>query len=255
MERKITQLAGRHSSSKESACHNLRRTGVTKNYSKLVLGLVLIFLAGFIVVTVLVFSGITTTADAELALYINNTSFGPLSNSFLVLASIYGREYFWIPVVGVMLILGRRDTKMLAIELAALFVVGIIAGEAIKLWMYRPRPFETLAGIITRVPRDNDSSYPSGHALIVSIGAIFSLAKFRRKRFVLLLTLEAAVVCYSRVYVGMHYPLDVVSGIFLGGFIVFGGIFAMGKFSSLRKLVDTSTKLMLKVLKAGLVSV
>src|SRR4029077_2054867 len=63
-------------------------------------------------------------------------------------------------------------------------------------------------------------SYPSGHATIVSAGAAIALSLFRdSKRKVaisLALAAETALVCISRVYVGGHYPLDVVGGILLG---------------------------------------
>ena len=219
----------------------------------LLLGLIL--LAGFLIITGLVVSGVTQGFDAWLALFINNMAIGSSLNSLMVLASKYGREYFWIPVVGLMLLFGKRDTKMLAIELCVLFVAGIIAGEAMKHAMYRARPFETLTSIIRRVPVDTDSSYPSGHALIVSIGAIFSLAKFRRKSIALLMALEAAIVCYSRVYVGAHYPLDIVSGIFLGGFIVFAGTFVLERSSYLKRVVNAFTNFAQKMLRGGLVSI
>lgn len=189
----------------------------------------LLFLAAFVVVTVLVITGLSQAFDTWLVLAINHAYLGPQLSSLLVIASEYGREYFWIPIVAVMLIFGKRDMKTLAIELAVLFVVGIIVGEAMKFAMYRPRPFDTLSGITTRVPMSTDSSYPSGHALIVSIGAIFALSAFvrsRRGRAVAgLLALEAALVMYSRVYVGVHYPLDVLGGLFLAGAIVFIGMY------------------------------
>jgi undecaprenyl-diphosphatase len=221
------------------------------HHSKWLLILGLTFLAAFLVITGLVVSNISQSVDARLSLYINSMSIGSIPNSLLILASSYGREYFWIPVVGLMLLFGRRDTKILAIELAALFIVGIIAGEGMKFVMYRPRPFETVPGIITRVPKESDSSYPSGHALIVSIGAIFSLVKFHRKSLAFFLALEAAVVCYSRVYVGTHYPLDVVSGIFLAGFIVFIGIFVLETNLTLKRIIDAFTNFTLKILRDG----
>jgi membrane-associated phospholipid phosphatase len=211
-------------------------------------------LAVFLLITALVISRTSQAVDASLAIFVNNMDVGPILNSLFILASEYGREYFWIPVVGLLLIFGKRDTKMLAIELAALFVVGIAAGEIMKYAMYRERPFEVLSAIITRVPTDTDSSYPSGHALIVSIGAIFAFLKFRRKSLAMLLAIEAAIVCYSRVYVGMHYPLDVASGIFLGGFIVFVGLFLL-EGTRIKKIVDAFTNLAVRILRGGLASV
>ena len=191
--------------------------------SYLVLGLICVL--SFLAVTALVFSDATQGADAQLAVAINHADLGSVVTSILVDFSQYGREYFWIPVVGVMLVAGNRRTKLLAVELAALFVVGIALGEAMKLLVFRARPFESIDTIITRVPTDLDSSFPSGHALIVSIGAAFSMLKFRRRAVASLLALEAAIVCYSRVFVGMHYPLDVVAGVLLGMGIVGVGLF------------------------------
>ena len=63
--------------------------------------------------------------------------------------------------------------KLLTIELGVLFAVGIVAGELSKVFIDRLRPFETISGIMTRVSIDSSSSFPSGHALITSIGALF----------------------------------------------------------------------------------
>jgi len=181
----------------------------------------------FAVITALVFSSIIQSPDAQLALAINNAYLGTTLTEIMVLFTESGREYFWVTVVGVMLVLGNRETKLLAIELALLFVIGIAAGEILKIAMYRPRPYETVDGIVRRLPTEPDSSYPSGHALIVSIGAAFSLVKFKNKVVASLLTTEASLVCYSRVYLGIHYSLDVISGISLAFGIVGVGLFIL----------------------------
>jgi membrane-associated phospholipid phosphatase len=203
-----------------------RRISLAKSYLMIGATSILAFLA----ISALVFSNVTQTADAQVALDINHFGLGSALTAIMVLAAQYGREYFWIPVVGVMFLLGNRETRLLAVELAALFAIGIVLGEILKITTFRPRPFESMASIITRVPTDLDSSFPSGHALIVSIGAAFSVFKFKRNVISLLFVLEAAVVCYSRVYVGMHYPLDVVAGVFLGIGIVGVGLFVLERY-------------------------
>jgi membrane-associated phospholipid phosphatase len=142
----------------------------------------------------------------------------------MVVASLYGRDYFWPGVVAVMLIFGSKKTKVDAIELAILFVAGILTGEVLKDLINKPRPFEILLNIVTRVPREYDSSFPSGHALIVTIGATFALLKFNKKSIAIALALEASVVAYSRIYVGMHYPLDVMAGVCFGAAIAILGV-------------------------------
>lgn len=206
-------------------------------------------LAIFVIVALLVFLNITQSFDAQVAFSINHFYLGGSLTEFLKLASEFGREYFWIPVVVLMLVFGNKNTKLLGVELAGLFIVGIAAGEAMKLLFYRPRPFETVNNIITRLPLDLDSSFPSGHALIVSIGAGFSIVKFRSKIIAGLLSVEAAVVCYSRVYVGLHYPLDVVAAIFLAVFIVEFGLFAFEKY--LNKVFKSIAGLFVKIFRYG----
>jgi|SRR2546428_2151911 len=191
----------------------------------------IIFLALFLLTTGLVFSNLTQDWDAASAVQINTANASSVFSNAMVFLSLYGREWFWIPIVGVMIVLGSRETKILAAELALLFVAGIVVGDTLKTVLVRPRPFETVGGIITRVPTagDTNSSYPSGHALIVSIGAIFSLVKFRVKWVALSLTLEAALVCNSRIFVGVHYPMDVLGGVFAGATVVFFGVFLIEK--------------------------
>ncbi|MDG6997098.1 MAG: phosphatase PAP2 family protein [Nitrososphaerota archaeon] len=205
-----------------------------KNWRLLIAGV--ISTALFLLIGFLVFSKTTQSIDAEGALWLNS-GLGNTVTEIMVLASTYGREYFWVGIVALMLIFGDTKTRILAVELAALFLVGIAVGEALKHIVYRARPYETVAGIITRVSRDTDSSFPSGHALIVSIGSAFVLLRLKHRIVSLLLTLEAAVVCYSRVYVGMHYPLDVVAGVLIGVAIVFLGLFFIESY--LMKLVES----------------
>jgi undecaprenyl-diphosphatase len=126
-----------------------------------------------------------------------------------------------------MFLFGKKGTRYLAIELAILFILGVLAGEGLKYVTYRPRPFVAASGIVARLPDVTDSSFPSDHALIVSIAAFFALTKFKGtkgKLIAILLAIEAAIVSYSRIYLGLHYPLDVLGALFLGSSIIFVGL-------------------------------
>jgi len=169
----------------------------------------------FAIVTLLVFSGRLQTADVEGALLVNGYDLGSLGTSLMQFFTNYGRELVWGLLVLFMLLFGNRNTKIMALELGVLFLVGILVGDISKILLPRPRPFPTVP-LTLRIPNETDSSYPSGHALIVSIGAAFCLARFQRKIVAGLLTIEAGIVCYSRVYLGVHYPLDVAGGVVLG---------------------------------------
>jgi membrane-associated phospholipid phosphatase len=93
---------------------------------------------------------------------------------------------------------------------------------------------------------DSDYSFPSGHAVIASSGAAVLLALFRgsyRKFTVSIgLAIDATLVCFSRVYVGDHYPLDIVGGILLGVGVAF-------IFISITKRVEQVFQPLIKALK------
>lgn len=197
------------------------------------------------------------TPDLQGALWANNLQLGEPLNSTLVWASLYGREYFWVLLVAVMLLFGDRRTKTVALGLSALFVVGIFAGELAKEVVARARPDQflvhsqitSLGGPIVRIPLETDYSFPSGHALIVSIGAVYSLLTFKRKWVAGLLTVEAVVVSFSRVYLFEHFPTDVVAGFALGSAIALAGLVVESRY--LRKQGERAADYVVKLLRNG----
>jgi undecaprenyl-diphosphatase len=107
----------------------------------------------------------------------------------------------------------------LAIGLAALVVDG-----AIKPAIDRPRPFEVLADVEVLHTRPATGSWPSGHAAYACAGALAAGRIFPAARAALWLL--AALIALSRVYVGVHWPSDIVAGAIIGascGWFAIGG--------------------------------
>jgi undecaprenyl-diphosphatase len=108
--------------------------------------------------------------------------------------------------------------------------MGIVNGfvKLFNEFLFRPRPFTELpARLLFYQP--TDSSFPS-NSVSVAFAAATGLWMVHRKlgwgAFVL-----AAAFAFSRVYAGVHYPLDVVGGATLG---VITGLFALGLFKVLK---------------------
>ena len=155
--------------------------------------------------------------DRALFIRINQSHILPM-NQLMVLLTNYGREIVW-SIVGVALALkggkaGRKAAIIMFLTVLVLIPTGIIAKQLVA----RPRPVVPDNDFL--IAADLDFAFPSGHALITSAFAAVLLAMFRSSRkqmlFSILMSIEAALVCFSRVYVGAHYPLDVVGGIILG---------------------------------------
>jgi undecaprenyl-diphosphatase len=184
----------------------------------------LITLTLFVILAILVSPRLNSNAnsiiikqDALAFLKINNSHYYAL-NELMVLMSKYGREVVWSLTILLLLIFGGWKGKETAVIMALAMIVIIPIGTAAKDIIARPRPVIPKADYL--VAADREYAFPSGHAMIVSAGATTVLALFRdspkKLAISLALAVEAALVSFSRVYVGGHYPLDVVGGILLG---------------------------------------
>ncbi len=106
----------------------------------------------------------------------------------------------------------------------ALIVTGVMTDGILKPLVHRPRPFVTLSAIHLIDLRPKTHSFPSGHASAAAAAALVLSAIVPEGR-VMWWSL-AALIAASRVFVGAHYPLDVIAGLILGlacAWFVIGG--------------------------------
>jgi len=130
----------------------------------------------------------------------------------------YGSGIVWLIVVAAAALVPRMNRAVVVI-LAISMMSSWLIEAAVKNSVQRPRPIG-----VYDVVREAASgfSYPSGHAVRAFLGS-YVLSSFR-KELALPLFLVAGGVALSRIYLGVHYPTDVIGGALLGTLI--GMLFA-----------------------------
>ena len=156
-------------------------------------------------------------ADRDLLLYINGLAgqIGPLDWVLKTVANDY-----LVPVVLSLFLLwlwfarpGKEGTQLAV--LAGVGALGLGNGliKLVNLIYYRPRPFTELP-VRLLLYRPHDSSFPSNGTAVAFILAT-AIFLGNRKAGVVALAI-ASLYGFSRVYVGIHYPLDVLGGAAIG---------------------------------------
>jgi undecaprenyl-diphosphatase len=144
----------------------------------------------------------------------------PLLTSVMVEMTYLGTGTVVITVVGVAaLFLWHTEHKHSARLLLAATIGNILLNGALKLVYHRPRP-SLFAWQTTAV----SSSFPSGHAMSATVvyGTVaYLLLRLQKHTWAKLLTLGGAIIlilliCLTRLYLGVHYPSDVLGGIVVG---------------------------------------
>ena len=88
-----------------------------------------------------------------------------------------------------------------------------------------PRPYDVLSRISVLASRSSDYSFPSDHAVMAGAVAGGLLLVHRRLGAVALAA--ALLMAFARVYIGAHWPGDVVVGLVVGAAVVVGGFVAV----------------------------
>jgi membrane-associated phospholipid phosphatase len=137
----------------------------------------------------------------------------------------------------------RSSGDLVRVAAALWAPVGALVALAINQLLVNawqePRPYDVLSRISVLASRSNDYSFPSDHAVMA--GAVAGGLFLVHRRLGAVALAAALLMAFARVYIGAHWPGDVVVGLLVGAAVVVGGFVAVRRpaVALLRVLVST----------------
>lgn len=134
---------------------------------------------------------------------------------FMKLFSALGNAgIFWVALTLVLLIF-RKTRRTGAYCAAAIALTFLVVNCAVKPLVARIRPYDLFPEIRILVHAEHDFSFPSGHSAN-SFACAWALYRRAPRKYGVPALILAALIALSRLYVGVHYPTDVLAGIAAG---------------------------------------
>lgn len=166
-----------------------------------------------------------------------NLKCGFLDTVMPIITKLGDAGIFWI-VIALILLITKKYRKIGAMMGVAL-ILGLVFGNlTLKPLVARIRPYDMPGAMFSAnellVEALHDKSFPSGHTLCCFEGA--TVLMLNNKRFGIPALIIAILVAFSRLYLYVHYPTDVLAGIVMG--VLFGIVATFG----VNKIISQYTK-------------
>jgi undecaprenyl-diphosphatase len=210
----------------EKLLHNLRRLALSEIGAVIAIGVAALGALAFMMIADEALEGDTHAFDLSILMALREPGdagnpIGPdwLTDVMTDLTALGGIAVLTLLVVGVvfyLLSVGKRGTALLV---GGAVGSGAIVSALLKLGFDRPRP-----DLVAHLSHAYSSSFPSGHAMLsavtyLTLGVLLARAHERRRTKIIVMTYGVTLtvlIGLSRIYLGVHWPTDVMAGWALG---------------------------------------
>ena len=149
--------------------------------------------------------------DGEILLQIQQHLRTDMLTPFMKIVTFLGNGgWFWILCAVILLAVPKTRKTGYAAVLSLIFGV-IVTNLLLKNIVARPRPFAEIGALIPLIAKPTDFSFPSGHTT-ASFAVALVMLRMLPKKIGIPAVVLAALVAFSRLYLGVHYPTDVLAG-------------------------------------------
>ena len=136
-------------------------------------------------------------------------------DSIMKFITFFGNAgWFWI-VLSLVLAFIPKTRKIGLTACCALLFSLIFCNLTLKPLIARTRPYDVIEGIKLIIEAEHDYSFPSGHTS-ASFAAAVSIFYYDKKWFGISALVFATLIAFSRLYLYVHFPTDVLGGLVLG---------------------------------------
>lgn len=185
-----------------------------KQHRQLKIGIVAVLSAAFVLLAAYASNGILGSLEKDIfkAIYHSSETLWPLALAITQLGSVW----MLLAVVGLLFVVRWRPEPAVAVALAGTLVVA--ASSVVKEIVGRPRPVGLLEDVSAREVIVRGLGFPSIHVALATAMSVTVVMYLPRKWWWLPVPI-IVLVGWSRIYLGVHTPLDIIGGILLGSIV------------------------------------